>query len=245
MRSVEGRRGPRHAALAARAFRPASAAALLAAAVLVCGPRAARAQDGVGVADRTTVQLSGGALVDPASPVLELAVGRFVGDLVEIGVRQEGGFATGSGPRDWHLATMPFLDVHLLPDPKANLTPFVGVAAGALYDDRGAAATVGPEAGVRLLLGERAFLAARYQFRWASEPVGGVGRDAHLLFLGVGMLLGEDGAVELVRAEASAARAEEAAAKAEEAVARLEHAVERLERAVDQFAVWFEQQLRK
>ena len=220
-------------------------AACALAAALSGAPGAARAQDGVGVADRTTVQLSGGALVEPASPVLEVAVGRFVGDLVEIGVRQEGGFATGSGPRDWHLATTPFLDVHLLRDPKPRLTPFVGVAAGALYDDRGAAATVGPEAGVRLLLGERVFLAARYQFRWASEPVGGVGRDAHLLLLGVGMLLGDDGAVELARAEASAARAEEAAAKAEEAVERLERAVERLERAVDQFAVWFEQQLRK
>jgi hypothetical protein len=221
------------------------ALAVLAVAAVAGVAAASRARADAGVADRTTVQLSGGALVAPAAPLVELSVARFVGELVEIGVRQEGGFATGPGPHDWHLATTPFLDVHLLPDPKPRLTPFLGVAAGAVYDDRAAAATVGPEAGVRLRIGEHAFVAARYQFRWASQPVGGLGRDEHLLFFGVGFLLGQDSAAELARAEASAARAEEAAAKAEEAVARLERAVTRLERAVDEFAVWFEEQLRK
>jgi hypothetical protein len=199
----------------------------------------------VNVADRTTAQLGAGALVDPPAAVLELSVGRFVGDLVEIGVRQEGGFATGSGPDDWHLATTPFVDLHLVPDPKWPLTPFVGLAAGALYDDHRATVTLGPEAGLKLFLGDDLFVAARYQFRWAAEPVGGLGRDDHLLFLGVGFLLGGDTAAELARAEASAARAEQAAAKAEEAVARLERAVDRLERAVDEFERWFEEQLRK
>lgn len=209
-------------------------------------PLLARAQDEVDVADRTTLQLGAGVLADPASPALELGVGHFVGDLVEVGVRQEVGFATGSGPRDWHLATTPFLDVHLLRDPKPRWSPFVGVVAGALYDDRGAAATVGPEAGVRLMLGGGAFLAARYQFRWASQDVGGVERDAHCVLLGVGLLLGTDAtAAELARIEAAAARAEQAATRAEESVARLELATERLERAVDEFAVWFEEQLKK
>ncbi len=236
-----GRR-PSHPARLRALLALASAAATLAA------PQVARAQDAVGVAGRTTVQLGAGVLADPASPLLEIGVGHFVGDLVEIGVRQEGGFATGGGPRDWHLATTPFLDVHLFRDPKPRWSPFLGVVAGALYDDRGAAATVGPEAGVRLMLGESAFVAARYQFRWASEDVGGVGRDAHVVLLGVGVLLGTGEAAEaaeLARIEAAAARAEEAATRAEESVARLELATERLERAVDEFAVWFEEQLKK
>jgi len=211
------------------------------------------AGDGVGVADRTGLQLGGGVLADPAAPVLELAASRFVGDLVEIGVRQEVGFATGSGPHDWHLATTPFVDLHLLRDPKPRWSPFVGVAGGALYDDRDLAATVGPEAGVRILLGDGlgdllgggAYLAARYQYRWASQRVGGVGRDAHLVTLSVGWLLGDDPVAELRRIEAAAARAEAAATRAEESVARLEAATERLERAVDAWVVWFEQQLRK
>jgi len=213
---------------------------------MLAAPHVARAQDAISVADRTTVQLGAGVLGSPASPVLELGVGHFVGDLVEIGVRQESGFATGSGPRDWHLATTPFLDVHLFRDPKPRWSPFLGVVAGALYDDRGAAATVGPEAGVRLMLGESAFVTARYQFRWASEEVGGVGHDAHFVLLGVGLLLGTDStAAELARIEAAAARAEEAATRAEESVARLELATERLERAVDAWAAWFEEQLKK
>jgi len=204
----------------------------------------ARATD-LDAAARTTVQLTAGALVEPAAPLVELSVGRFIGDLVELGVRQEGGFATGSGPHDWHLATAPFVDLHLVPDPKWLLTPFVGLSAGALYDDRAVAAMLGPEVGLKLFATESVFVTARYQFRWAPASVGGLGSDSHLLFLGAGFLIGGDAAAELARAEASAARAEEASAKAEEAVERLEQAVERLERAVDQFAAWFEAQLRK
>jgi hypothetical protein len=124
------------------------------------------------------------------------------------------------------------------------LTPFVGVAAGALYDDRHVTGTVGPEAGVALFVSDALFVSARYQFRWAAERVGGVGHDGHLALLAVGLLFGAEDA-ELARAEASAARAEDAAAKAELAVERLEEAVDRLEHTVDDFARWYKQQLRK
>jgi hypothetical protein len=201
-------------------------------------------EEGVPVADRTIVQLSAGARVPRAAPVLDVAVGRFVGDRVQLGIRQEVGFATGSGAHDWHLATTPFADVFLAADPKWLLTPFVGVAAGALYDDRRLTATVGPEAGVAVFLSDDVLVSARYQFRWAAERVGGIGHDSHLAMLGVGFVFG--GADEdLARAEASAARAEDAAAKAEAAVTRLEEAVGRLERAVDDFARWYKEQLRK
>lgn len=227
--------------------RPRRAAVLVcvvAGLVLAGAVLAAAQEDGVSVADRTTVQLSAGALAQPASPVLDLAVGHFIGDRVELGVRQEVGFATGSGPHAWHLATTPFVDLFLAPDPKWLLTPFVGVAGGALYDDRHATAAVGPEAGVAFFVSEQLFVAARYQFRWVAERVGGVGYDSHLALLGVGFTFASADE-DLVRAEASAARAEAAAAKAELAVERLEEAVGRLEHAVDDFALWYEQQLRK
>jgi hypothetical protein len=218
-------------------------AALLAAGVVLGDCRRAAAQ-AEGAGDRTAVQVSAGALVAQPAPLLDVSVGRFVGDRVELGVRQEVGFATGAGAHDWHLATMPFVDV-LLPDvPDADLTPFVGLGGGVLYDDRHASGTVGPEAGLLLRLPGGLLLSARYQFRWAAQRIGGVGTDDHLALLGVGFLLGAEDE-ELARAEASAERAEQAAERAEEAVGRLEEAVGRLERAVDEYGRWFEQQLRK
>jgi hypothetical protein len=202
-------------------------------------------EDATDVADRLALHLGAGAIADPASPLLELGVSRFLGEHVELSLRQDGGFATGRDDR-WHLATTLAADLHLLPDPKPAWSPFVGVAGGALYDDRRATGMVGPEAGVVVYLTERVELAARYQFRWAAERVGGLGQDQHAALLTLGLTLGGgDDPEELARIEASAARAEEAAARAEEAVARLEASVARLERAVEQFAIWFEEQLRK
>jgi hypothetical protein len=197
----------------------------------------------VEVEDRTALGLGGAAVFDPASPSFELAVQRFVGPRVALGVRQEGGFVTGG--RGWHLATSVAADVHPLDDPKPLVSPFVGVAGGALYGGGAAGGTVGPEAGVALFLSDAWLLEARYQFRWASEYVGGLDREQHLAWLGVRVLLPVDDGGDLARAEESAARAEEAATKAEEAVARLEAAVGRLERAVDAYAAWFAEQLRK
>lgn len=196
----------------------------------------------VAVADRTALGLGAAAVFDPASPSFELAAQHFVGPYASLGIRQEGGFTTRG--RGWHLATSAFADLHPLDDPKPLLSPFVGVAGGALYGGGDAAGTVGPEAGVALFLSDAVMLEARYQFRWASERVGGLDREQHLAWLGVRVLL-PSGDEDLARAEESAARAEEAAAKAEEAVARLEAAVTRLERAVDVYAAWFEAQLVK
>ena len=196
----------------------------------------------VDVADRTFLGVGAAAAFDPASPAFELAAQHFVGPYAALGVRQEGGFATRG--RGWHLATSAFADWHPLDDPKPVLSPFVGVAGGALYGDRDAAGTVGPEAGVVLFLSDAVMLEGRWQFRWASERVGGLDREQHLAWLGVRFELPfEDEG--LARAEESAARAEEAATKAEEAVARLEAAVGRLERAVDEMAAQFADGLRK
>jgi hypothetical protein len=224
---------------------PAALAALVVAGLALGGAaRASAQQDAAAVADRTALHLSAGALVPQAAPLVEAGVGRFLGDRVEVGVREEAGFATGRGPHDWHLATMPFVDVFAAGDPKWLLTPFAGLAGGVIHDDRRATGTLGPEAGVALFLSDTVLLSARYQFRWAAERVGGVPTDGHTALLGVALLLGGDDR-ELARAEASAARAEEAAARAEQSVDRLEHAVDRLERAVDAYERWFEQQLRK
>lgn len=207
--------------------------------------RARAAEPATDVADRLAVHLGAGASADPASPLLELGVSRFFGEHVELSLRQEGGFATGRDDR-WHLATTLAADLHLLPDPKPAWSPFVGVAGGALYDDRRATGMVGPEAGVVVYLTDTIELAARYQFRWAADRVGGLGHDQHAALLSVAFVLDDGGrAAELARIEESARRAEEAATKAEEAVARLEASVERLERAVEQFAEWFKEQLRK
>ena len=199
---------------------------------------------GIELADRTVLGLGAAALFDPASPSFAAHASRFLGPHVALGLRQEGGFTTGHAA-GWHLATSAFVDLHPLPDPKPVLSPFVGLAAGGLYDDDRAAGTVGPEVGVTLLATDAVVLEARYQFRWATGRVAGLAREQHLAWLSVGFLLPPGGGDDLARAQASAARAEEAAAKAEEAVARLERAVERLERAVDDYAAWFEEQLRK
>lgn len=217
---------------------------VLAVALAAAAPVRARA-DGppeVAVADRTALGLGAAAVFDPASPSFEVAAQHFVAPYAALGVRQEGGFTTRG--RGYHLATTAFADVHPLDDPKPLVSPFVGIAAGALYGGGDAAGTVGPEAGVALFVSDAVLLEARWQFRWASQRVGGLDRDQHLAWLGVRVLLpfqDED----LARAEQSAARAEEAAAKAEEAVARLEAAVTRLERAVDAFDAWFKAQLVK
>lgn len=197
----------------------------------------------VEVADRTALGVGAAAVFDPSSPSFEAAAQHFVGEHVALGLRREGGFAPGGG--GWHLATSAFVDVHPLADPKPLVSPFVGIAGGALYGSGDAAGTVGPEVGVALFLSDTLLLEPRYQFRWASEHVAGLDREQHLVWLGVRLLLPSGGGEDLARAEESAARAEEAAAKAEEAVARLEAAVERLERAVDAFDAWFKAQLRK
>lgn len=221
------------------------ALALALAATGACAPRAFAGEPGeAALADRTTLGLGAAATFDPASPSFEAELRHFVGPHLALGLRQEGGFTAGRDAR-WHLATSAFADLHPLADPKPLLSPFVGVAAGALYGGGDAAGAVGPEAGVALFLTDDLSLEARYQFRWASRRVGGLDREQHLAWLGVRFVLPDGSAEDLARAEASAARAEEAATKAEEAVARLEAAVGRLERAVDAYAAWFEEQLRK
>lgn len=197
----------------------------------------------VAVEDRTTLGVGAAAAFDPASPAFEVTGQRFVGPHVALGLRQEGGFVPGG--RGYHLATSVSGDVHPLADPKPLVSPFVGVAGGALYGGGDAAGTVGPEAGVALFLSDELLLEARYQFRWASERVGGLDREQHLAWLGVRFLLPSGADEELAQAEQAATRAEQAALAAEEAVARMEAATERLERAVDAYAAWFEQQLRK
>ncbi|MEW6271444.1 MAG: hypothetical protein AB1689_19355 [Thermodesulfobacteriota bacterium] len=233
---MSGRRSP-------AAARLAGAAMLLVAAL---APAPTPAQDGVEVADRVGVELSAGAAVDPAAPVFDLAASRFLGDRVRLGVRQEGGFAASAGRDGWHLATLPFVDLHLLPDPKPLASPFVGLAAGALYDDDRVTAALGPEAGVDLFLSEHLYLTLRWQFRWTTGAVGDVGRESHVATLGVGWLFPAPVDEQALRtASEAAARAEQAAIEAERAVERLEKAVERLERAVDAFAEWYLEQLRK
>lgn len=214
-------------------------------ALVVGAVAAARADDlpEVAVADRTALGVGAAAVFDPASPSFEIAAQHFVGPYAVLGVRQEGGFATRG--RGWHLATSAFADLHPLGDPKPLVSPFVGVAGGALYGDGDAAGTAGPEAGVALFLSDSVMLEARYQFRWASERVGGLGREQHLAWLGVRFLLPGDEDEGLAQAEQAAARAEQAALAAEEAVARMEAAVGRLERAVDTWAESFKEQLRK
>ncbi|MBY0279005.1 hypothetical protein K2Z84_27045 [Candidatus Binatia bacterium] len=197
----------------------------------------------VAVADRTALGLGAAAALDPASPAFEGTGQRFVGPHLAFGLRQEGGFVPGG--RGYHLATSVFGDVHPLADPKPLVSPFVGVAGAALYGGGDAAGAVGPEAGVALFLSDDVLLEARYQFRWASEQVGGLDREQHLAWLGVRFLLPPGADEELAQAEQAATRAEQAALAAEEAVARMEAATERLERAVDAYAAWFEQQLRK
>jgi hypothetical protein len=200
---------------------------------------------GVHAADRWSAEVAAGAVADPLSPVFDVSVSRFVGDLVAIGIRQEGGSDTGGHRDRWHLATLPYVDLHLVRDPKWIVTPFVGVAAGAVYDDRRASAAVGPEAGMKLFLGNRMFIAARYQYRWSAEAVGGLNQDTHLATLGIGAFFAAGVDADTERATKAAERAEQAAIEAERAVERLDKAVERLERAVDQFEIWFMEQLRK
>ena len=195
------------------------------------------------LADRTVVGGGAAAVFDPASPSFEVAAQRFVGPLVALGVRQEGGLTTRG--RGWHLATSVVADLHPLDDPKPLLSPFVGIAGGALYGGGDAAGTIGPEAGVVLFLSEAVLVEARWQFRWASERVGGLDREQNVAWLGVRFVLPPDVDEDLIRAQQAASRAEEAATKAEEAVARFESAVEKLERAVDAWAAAFEEQLRK
>src|SRR5690554_5424037 len=186
----------------------ASTAAL----AFVAAPAGASAQDDVEVADRVAVELSAGAVVDPAAPVLDLGVSRFFGDRVRLGVRQEGGFAASAGRDGWHLATLPFVDLHLLSDPKPVVSPFVGLAAGALYDDHRITAALGPEAGVDLFLGEHLYLTLRWQFRWAAGRVGDLDRESHLATLGVGWLFPPPVDEEALHAASeAAARAEQAA----------------------------------
>lgn len=195
------------------------------------------------LADRTVVGGGAAAVFDPASPSFEVAAQRFVGPYVALGVRQEGGF-TARG-RGWHLATSAVVDVHPLAAQEPLVSPFVGVAGGALYGSGDAAGTIGPEAGVALFLSDTVLLEARWQFRWASERVGGLDREQNVAWLGVRFALPPDVDEDLIRAQQAATRAEEAATKAEEAVARFESAVEKLERAVDAWAASFEEQLRK
>jgi hypothetical protein len=241
---TSAQRRPRRGAVGARRTGVLARAAASAVLVVALVASAHAFEDDTDVAGRVALHLGAGAVADPASPLLEIGISRFVGEQVELSLRQEGGFATGRDDR-WHLATTLAADLHLLPDPERAWSPFVGVAGGALYDQHRATGMVGPEAGVVVCLTERIELAARYQFRWAAERVGGLGQDQHAALLSFGLALGGDDPAELARAEASAARAEQAAIKAEEAVARLEASVERLERAVDQFAIWFAEQLRK
>ncbi len=148
--------------------------ALFAGAFALTAAIAAPAEAGF-VAENIAFQVSGGLNhaqgSDTGTANVDLSVGYFLTDQVELGVIQGLSYNFNDGGEDtWSAATVGFANYNFA-SPEAKFVPFAGAFGGVLWNDDDATGTIGPNLGVKYFLGDETFLVTRYRYEWAVDSL--------------------------------------------------------------------------
>lgn len=143
------------------------------------------------------LQISGGYFADRRGDTGTLNAGLDYGFYLtpgwQLGFRQSVNYLFLDNQRDiWTATTAPFLNYHFrLGD---VLWPYIGAFGGAVWNDRDVTGTVGPQAGVKLFVHDRAFVNVGYRYEWFFDRVRDIDdnfrRGNHVATIGVGFLFG-------------------------------------------------------
>lgn len=144
------------------------------------------------------LQVSGGFVHAQGSDVgtlnADVGLGFFTTPNVELGFLQGLAYSFVDGSEDfWRASTIMFANYNFAQQ-GSNFVPFAGAFGGALWNDDDISGTIGPNLGVKVLLGEdqSTFLVTRYRYEWAINEldVGGVTDDSsdgnHVITIGLG-----------------------------------------------------------
>ena len=124
---------------------------------------------GGSVAGDHEIQAAGGAFHAQGSKsgafTDDISYGYYLTPGWEIGLRQAVNYNfIDDGPDSWLATTTPFLHYNFrLTD---IVVPYLGISAGAVWNDRDATGTFGPNAGLKLFVADQTFLNLGYRYEW-------------------------------------------------------------------------------
>jgi hypothetical protein len=107
---------------------------------------------------------------DQGTLSIDVTYSKFVTSVWELGVSQGVGVAFLDGADDiWSGSTIGIANYHFRPG--NNVSPFVGAFVGASYNENDSTGTIGPNLGVKALVGENAFVLLRYRYEWFFDSL--------------------------------------------------------------------------
>jgi Outer membrane protein beta-barrel domain len=115
------------------------------------------------------IQVSGGAFHAQGSNsgafTADIAYGYYLTPGWELGLRQALNYNfVHHGPDSWLATTTPFILYNFrITD---ILVPYLGISGGAVWNDRDATGTFGPNAGLKLFVADQAFINLGYRYEW-------------------------------------------------------------------------------
>jgi hypothetical protein len=126
--------------------------------------------------------------VDAGSFATSLGIGHFVTDDISISLRQQVTYANFNVGTDWLFHTRVAADYHFDLD---RWQPFVGAGVGYVYGNAATDSfTIGPEAGLKYYLTNRAFAYGMLEYQWHARSGGeinGFRRGNWLYSIGLGV----------------------------------------------------------
>ena len=130
---------------------------------------------------------------DSGSFNVDLQFGRYLTPGWELGIRQALNYNFIDDGRDsWVATTTPFLvyNFHF----NDYVIPFLGLNAGAAYNDRDIVGTFGPNAGLKIFLSDQTYLGLRYRYEWYFNRLNQADNNAdhgnHIATIGIGFVWG-------------------------------------------------------
>lgn len=107
---------------------------------------------------------------DQGTLSIDITYSKFVTNVWELGLSQGVGVAFIDDADDiWSGSTIGLANYHFRPG--NNISPFVGAFIGASYNDDDSTGTIGPNLGVKALIGDNAFVLARYRYEWFFDEL--------------------------------------------------------------------------
>jgi len=145
------------------------------------------------------IQLSGGFFhaqdTDVGTVTLDASYGYYLTNVWQIGIGQTLNYNIIDNESDtWTASTVPFVNYHFRGLSTNDVfQPFLGVFAGAVYNDEDATGTAGPTVGLKAFLNEKTFLVTKYRYEWFFNEIelGNVtdtSNGNHVVTLGLGFI---------------------------------------------------------
>lgn len=151
------------------------------------------------VANSNEIQVSGGFFhaqgSDTGTLTADVSYGRFLSNpALQVGFRQGLLILFTDGPgTPWLGVSTPFFNYHFLGLFQDNrVVPFLGISAGAVWNDDDFTGTLGPQAGGKFFLSNQTFLQLAYRYEWFFEELDRANNESddgnHVVSVGLGFL---------------------------------------------------------